>query len=99
MARRTYDKQTYALVLPKCTGKLYIGKYGETQIFGEDRLYYSKYYYQIYFNVDDNNRFISAKTYRIGGADCDGAHGGEWREPLTNREIPIIVEYILKELE
>lgn len=99
MARKSYNKHTYELIIPKFTGRTYLGEYGETQIFGEERLYYSKFYYRIEFNTDDDNRFISATTYRIGGADCDGAHGGEWYEALKEREIPIIVEYIEKELE
>lgn len=55
----------------------------------------TKYYFTWRIITDDAGNFMYAQARKVGGADCDGARGGEWYEDLRPREVSLIGNYII----
>ena len=92
-----YDKEHYTvLTIPQLTGKRVKKKfqsyYDMVNIQG---LPLVKYYFMLWIFADEEGNFVCAKARKVGGADCDGARGGEWYEHLRQREVSLIGNYII----
>lgn len=92
-----HDAEHYTVLqIPKLTGKLVKKRFQSfCDMVNIQGLPLVKYYFTLWIIVDDAGKFVCAKAQKVGGADCDGARGGEWYEYLTQREVSLIGNYII----
>ncbi len=60
-----------------------------------DDMISDEYYYQLTIFTDNNDCFDYLEVYKVGGADSDSAHGGEYYEELEEDEIRDIINFIM----